>query len=438
MARQFDSKQFRTDLKLSGSFSGSFQGDGSGLTGVTAEWDGSHLGDVSITGSLVLSGSGIDLNVLGNITASGNISSSGLLYTSASEGGGTNTVAMYDTGSGQFFYTASSAIGGGGGGAGFPFTGDAVITGSLVINASSSTSQSLSVIGSGSTIFDVQGSVGQLFSVSDGLLGTLMGVNDISGMPLFQVSSSGLIEIPVGPLSCSGDIEVRNITASGNISASGDLIINDITASSNISASGDVYGVTGSFSYVLGASPLTIESDNFNVDSLGNISGSNISASGTIYSDDAEIVDNLTVGGDVRITGSLITSGSRVRNIRHITLGNSDISTTPTYRVENIDEIIYITDLSSGSQTAGSFTLDLTLFLLDSNAGRTVDIQWIKTSLSSHFPKLGVNGMFSSWLQGTSDTAGAIQGDQVCDADFEAVTLIYLGNYSASYYGSGA
>ncbi len=36
MGRLFDSKQFRTDLQLSGSFSGSFQGDGSGLTNIPA------------------------------------------------------------------------------------------------------------------------------------------------------------------------------------------------------------------------------------------------------------------------------------------------------------------------------------------------------------------------------------------------------------------
>ena len=42
---------------FSGSFSGSFQGDGSSLTGVTGEWDGSHSGSASITGSLTLSGS---------------------------------------------------------------------------------------------------------------------------------------------------------------------------------------------------------------------------------------------------------------------------------------------------------------------------------------------------------------------------------------------
>ena len=35
----------------------SFTGDGSGLTGVTAEWDGTHVGDARISGSLILSGS---------------------------------------------------------------------------------------------------------------------------------------------------------------------------------------------------------------------------------------------------------------------------------------------------------------------------------------------------------------------------------------------
>ena len=39
-----------------GSFSGSFVGDGSGITGVTAEWDGSLTGDASITGSLTVTG----------------------------------------------------------------------------------------------------------------------------------------------------------------------------------------------------------------------------------------------------------------------------------------------------------------------------------------------------------------------------------------------
>lgn len=47
-----------------GSFSGSFTGDGSGLTGVVSEWDGSHLGDASITGSFIVSGSGTTVNFI--------------------------------------------------------------------------------------------------------------------------------------------------------------------------------------------------------------------------------------------------------------------------------------------------------------------------------------------------------------------------------------
>jgi|TARA_R100000030_G_scaffold42311_1_gene31770 hypothetical protein len=51
---------------ISGStFSGSFVGDGSGLTGVTSEWDGTRNGNSSITGSLVVSGS---LDASGTVT----------------------------------------------------------------------------------------------------------------------------------------------------------------------------------------------------------------------------------------------------------------------------------------------------------------------------------------------------------------------------------
>ena len=69
-----------TEVVATGSFTGSFQGDGTNITGVTAEWDGTHVGNAEITGSLILSGSSISLNVSGQITASGNISSSNTVY----------------------------------------------------------------------------------------------------------------------------------------------------------------------------------------------------------------------------------------------------------------------------------------------------------------------------------------------------------------------
>jgi hypothetical protein len=91
---------------------------------------------------------------------------------------------------------AGSAIG-----ATFPFTGDAVITGSLTVDASSSTSQSLSVIGSGSVVFDVIGSVGTLLEIDDDLSGTLFTANDQNGIPSFEVSASGEVYLGRAPQS---------------------------------------------------------------------------------------------------------------------------------------------------------------------------------------------------------------------------------------------
>tara|TARA_R110002012_G_scaffold102215_1_gene241750 strand:+ start:2342 stop:3469 length:1128 start_codon:yes stop_codon:yes gene_type:complete len=90
------------DLYLSGTVSSSivsasyFVGDGSQITGVTGEWDGTHNGDAEITGSLILSGSGptsltiessthsgnikdARLNIIGDISAS-NITASGTIF----------------------------------------------------------------------------------------------------------------------------------------------------------------------------------------------------------------------------------------------------------------------------------------------------------------------------------------------------------------------
>ncbi len=62
-----------------------------------------------------------------------------------------------------------------------------------IISSSQSTASgsSLTVYGSGSTqpVFTVQGSQGELFSVTDSLSGSLFSVNDISGLPILEVFS---------------------------------------------------------------------------------------------------------------------------------------------------------------------------------------------------------------------------------------------------------
>ena len=79
----------------------------------------------------------------------------------------------------------------GSGGASFPFSGSAVITGSLLV--SGSTENILTVEGSGSNLFTVNGTLGQMFVVNDSFTGSLFGVSDISGLAPFEVFSDNTI-----------------------------------------------------------------------------------------------------------------------------------------------------------------------------------------------------------------------------------------------------
>jgi len=70
----------------------------------------------------------------------------------------------------------------------------------------------LEIYSSGSTVLDIQGSQGQLFSVTDDLTGTLFTVSDISGIPIFEVDASG-------ESSFDGDV-----TIDGELNVTGDVI----------------------------------------------------------------------------------------------------------------------------------------------------------------------------------------------------------------------
>jgi len=78
--------------------------------------------------------------IFNQITASNDISASGKLFFSSSLNSSTDLkTLMYNIATGQIFHTGSYGGGGGGGGgtgAGFPFSGSAIITGSLIVSGS--------------------------------------------------------------------------------------------------------------------------------------------------------------------------------------------------------------------------------------------------------------------------------------------------------------
>jgi len=121
----FSTGQVTFNSQVSASvFSGSFVGDGSNLTGLTAaaEWDGTLDGDAQITGSLTVSGSSVIVDLTNTLAVSGSIFSGSFV----GDGSGLTGVQA-DT---------------------FPYTGSAKITGSLAVQGPSNVTGSFTVSGS--------------------------------------------------------------------------------------------------------------------------------------------------------------------------------------------------------------------------------------------------------------------------------------------------
>ena len=83
----------------------------------------------------------------------------------------------------------------------------------------------LQVYGSGSLVFDVQGSQGQLFSITDSLSGSLFSVNDISGLPILEVFSDD--KLVAGSYGTNAFVvSGTTTTVSGSLAVSGSATVN--------------------------------------------------------------------------------------------------------------------------------------------------------------------------------------------------------------------
>jgi hypothetical protein len=124
----------------------------------------------------------------------------------------------------------------------FPYTGSALITGSLGVTGS------VSITKSGSTVFSVEGSSGQLFSVTDSLSGSLFSVNTVAGLPVIEAFSDNIVNI--GKYGAYGLIvsgSVVRATGSFTGSFTGSLLGTASWASNSITASYALLTLTASF-----------------------------------------------------------------------------------------------------------------------------------------------------------------------------------------------
>jgi hypothetical protein len=105
---------------------------------------------------------------------------------SAGYGGNTaGNLSLITSGSSRLFISSSGNVGIG------TITPSASlhVVGNTILSGSAGSGSALYAYKSGSTVLDIQGSQGQLFSVIDTLSGSLMSVNDISGLPILEVFS---------------------------------------------------------------------------------------------------------------------------------------------------------------------------------------------------------------------------------------------------------
>jgi len=235
---------------------GHYLGDGSQLTNLPPSNPFPFTGDAQITGSLIVSSSGI--TSIGNITASNKVLIGSELNIGQSPYNGQykGNLNLFDSNSkptfqlkhnlntvqntanmtmyaglnnpGVFLVAGSSRLNyiGGGlsigngntmdttnsnttGDAKLYVVGNAQISGSVNISGSGG----LSVESSGSTVFEVIGSEGTLFSVDDDLDGTIFTVNDRSGLPVLEASASGEVYIGKSPQSLYTTAVISSTTA---------------------------------------------------------------------------------------------------------------------------------------------------------------------------------------------------------------------------------
>ena len=231
-------------------------------------------------------------------TSNGNISASGVINGQNFYGGvfGRIYPDSSQTSNNQFFTANANGLNSN---ASFNVTGNITASGDISSSAASTASFG-TYLGDGS----------QLTGVTSEWDGSHLGDASITGSLTIEDSTSfftPLLKITntaggrLSQFGTTADPDKIVFTNGGNITTVG-----NIEADGNISASADVYGVTGSFSHLLGASPLTVESDNFNIDSSGNITSSaNISASGDLYCDYLTTTRDITVGRDATFSRNI-------------------------------------------------------------------------------------------------------------------------------------
>jgi len=300
-------------------------------------------------------------------------------------------------------------------------------------------------------------------------------VDALTGTDAYDVTISGSLSLPGSTASGSfiGDGSgLTGITAEWDGSHNGNAsITGSLTVTSNVSSSSNLFGDRiFATSYVATPTLQSSTSDTVLIDDNLNVNG-NITASGHVSSSatstasfgtylgdgsqltgvtsewdgtrngNAEITGSLIVTSDISSSGDLysiglITSGSRIRRYRTITLDDSNFNSSPSQQIQNDDDVILIIDNTTLLPSAGTGSLGVSNFF-NQPAGRCVELVKIKDGSGGGIILKGVSmaNPDALYLNDSSQSGGT---RTICSNVGESIILMSYGlSDTGSAWGNG-
>lgn len=250
---------FQNNLIITGSVTASdgFYGDGSGLTGITAtaEWDGSRNGDADITGSLVVSGSNVNVD----FTNTGGVSGS---FSGSYEGNGSGLTNLnlngYQASGSSLSGSFSGSFEGDGSGLTdltiFPYNGNATITGSLTVTGSSIIADFTNTIAISGSVFS-----GSFVGDGSGLTNVPASEWDGSRNGDAEITGSFIVSGSTPTIQLLGDTTIDQNIEISNRNQENDLAIGyQALPDSSVSRNNIAIGLKAGFSQVSGSNSILI------------------------------------------------------------------------------------------------------------------------------------------------------------------------------------